>query len=391
MCFFFELSVLAIASFVTYKAYDAGEFGLLSYHDGEHCQQFGDIIGAEDVRLWSSSLGEAYVISSDDRSWLGLTVPSSRSLSERLQAAPNTGKLYYVLHEEVAALQSSNSSDQPTFNAIELVGIEDAHFHPLGIDLYSSMVDDRRKTSLFVATYTPQGNAVMVFDLHMMPSGKAIATLQSKVSSPHITNPNAVAALDHRAFFVSAWLTAEPGTLASTLEVLQKQPVSAIVHCASPGVGIKFACKPAASNLRMVNGVTYDAYAQKLYYVESLNKTVTETRWNGKTLQHVRTTETDTACDNLAVHPTKRGVLTACHPKMLTFTLHAQHVFDHAPTQVLFIPSVTASQLTMEEYLMDDGSLLPAASGAFMHPSGLMLVGSVHGKGLLACNMQKHL
>ena len=40
------------------------------------------------------------------------------------------------------------------------------------------------------------------------------------------------------------------------------------------------------------------------------------------------------ACDNLAIHPTKRGVLTACHPKMLTFTLYAQHVFAKAPSQV---------------------------------------------------------
>ena len=57
----------------------------------------------------------------------------------------------------------------------------------------------------------------------------------------------------------------------------------------------------------------------------------------------------------------------------------------------MFIPSASASALEVEEYLMNDGSLLPAASGAYMHASGLMLVGSVHGKGLLACGMQQHL
>jgi len=64
-----------------------------------------------------------------------------------------------------------------------------------------------------------QGNGVLVMDLHIVPSGMAIATLQSKVESPLIAHPNAVTALDHRSFFASAWLVAEPGTLASTLEV----------------------------------------------------------------------------------------------------------------------------------------------------------------------------
>lgn len=77
------------------------------------------------------------------------------------------------------------------------------------------------------------------------------------------------------------------------MQVLQKQPVSTIVHCSSPGVGIKFACKQAVPNLRMVNGLAFDRYGQKLYYAETLNKSVTEMRWNGKTLQHVRTTETN--------------------------------------------------------------------------------------------------
>jgi hypothetical protein len=72
---------------------------------------------------------------------------------------------------------------------------------------------------LSVLPLRPEGNAVIVFDLHMMPSGMAIATVQSKVASPMLAHPNAVTALNHRDFFASAWLVAEPGTLASTLEV----------------------------------------------------------------------------------------------------------------------------------------------------------------------------
>ena len=76
-----------------------------------------------------------------------------------------------------------------------------------------------------------------------------------------------------------------------------------------------------------------------------------------------------------------------CHPKGLTFMLHAKDHTRVAPSQALRLIPEASGSYRIEEIWYSHGHDLPASSAA-VAAEGLLYIGAVHADGFLACKLE---
>ena len=195
------------------------------------------------------------------------------------------------------------------------------------------------------------------------------------------------------------WRSQETGTLGDLVEVYGQMPWTNVVGCVADlgAAGAPVQCAEVASGLRMANGIEVDADGTRVAVVSSLDKQVVvyAAAADGDVLaplREVRRVGTRGACDNLMWTAAPGGggprLLSGCHPQALTFTWYSKEPHRrHAPCEVVRLAvDGTAGDDPVESLFLDDrGWFVSACSVAAVAADGALLVGSVHGRGVVRC------
>jgi len=352
------LLTLGVVAFLVRIPYDANEFR--SFEPIElPCHLVSDATGPEDfVVLEDNSL----LTSSDDRSWLKLMGAFS-SLSDRIAATPN-GKIVRLKDGKFVA-------------DMALTGFPHQDFHPHGLALYPTPDEPL----LFVINHRRDGEFVDVFAVDA-----DVNELHYQRSFHHelFRGINDIDVVSSDAFYVTNWLYNVPGSLAGVVDTLLQRAVAYVIYCESND------CRIVVSGLKMANGIHLDADASHVYVVETIAKRINvylRNPDNSLTFsEHIPTT---TLCDNIQPDPANPNVYyLGCHPKGLTFTLHALNHHNLAPSQVLKLTKESDGKHTIKAIYYNDGTEISASSGA-VAVNGLLYIGQVHNNGVLVCDLNQ--
>eukprot|EP01147_Barroeca_monosierra_P011279 gene11279-3319_t len=378
---------LALACFATWL-YSVGELQLLENKGVSHFRQISGYHGIEDI----VSVNGTLIASSEDRSWLRLLHPTNIPVSQRLEDTPD-GALISIGPNLIKAARNGRparlSRDQ---NFLELRGFYE-RFHPHGIDVHHLSSPEKKKMNLD-AEY-------LVATINNKPTSRGIELFAWSDTTTHAVDHittihhslfrwiNAITMVSAQSFYATNWLYEDPGTFASTMEALTKQPLGYVIFCsftASDASDVQ--CKVVLDKLRMPNGISYLPASDRVVVVQSLNKSIEiyEREETTHNLRLQRSFPTKSACDNIRPLGDER-LLTACHPKQLTFSLHSAFPNNfNSPSQVLLIDTNAQDDESAVQEIVVVASGVPfsAASVALVTDDGTsMVLGAVHDDGIL--------
>eukprot|EP00043_Microstomoeca_roanoka_P011195 m.105532 g.105532 ORF g.105532 m.105532 type:complete len:385 (-) comp15120_c0_seq2:174-1328(-) len=369
---------------LTLFLYNHGHFKHISEVGIKAPQQVRGFVGIEDVQLVNQTL----FASSDDRSWLKLLLPSSISVTERLEQQPD-GALLRINAADLQAMATGATTHlTESDHKLDLKGYT-GRFHPHGIYVYELTSAEKTAAGndnnylLACINNRPSGRYIELFRIR--DTSSKVAEHQASISHPLFRWINDVTMVSDHEFYVTNWLYNTPGTFPCLMESLQKKAVSYVVHCVfSRPDASDVQCQIVVEGLRMANGIQYLRDSNKVAVVESLNHRVgIYSRHEDGSLTIDKHLFTNSACDNLDVLSDGK-LLAACHPQSLAFAAHSVlHTF--APTQVLLLdPSADDDDSMVKEVLSTKGELYSAASVATLVNNGeTMVLGAVHVDGLL--------
>jgi len=264
-----------------------------------------------------------------------------------------------------------------SFEPLPVRNYNDPHFHPHGLGLWTN--SDPAK--LFVVNHG-KSDAVSIFDI-VEENGRPVAlSLAETLTNPLFTGINDIVPVGPSSFYVSNMLHYHPKReqFMNFIEGFTAAPWSDVVFCEKE---LTWGCSIALGSLRMPNGLETTTDLKTVFVAElGQNEVlVTERARDNSLVVRRRIPTPNTRCDNLFLND--RGqLLTACHPKGLTFVQHMMNVSNRAPTQVLVLPTTDATAFT--DVLITNGEILAAATGAASYGNKL-LVGSVMDPGFLLC------
>lgn len=245
-------------------------------------------------------------------------------------------------------------------------------FRPHGLSLLKR---DGEPARLFAISHSAEGgHSVEVFE--HAPSGGFFP--RQTLRDPLFVHPNAIAAVDARAFYL-ANDTAHPGDHSPVIDAFLRRGDSTIVYFD----GAK--ARVVASGLRFVAGIAASPDGKWVYVAEAL---AGQLRVYGRdaasgNLAFDRVVPLDAAPDNLNVDD--QGVVwLAAHPKLFAFLAHVKDPAVRAPTQVLRYDPRDGKLARPYE---SKGSPLSAGSVA-AHWRDEILIGGLFDHQVLICKTQ---
>jgi arylesterase / paraoxonase len=323
----------------------AGQFRTLAPHLPGPCQQVPGVVGGEDLTLDPARNG--VWVSSDDR-------------RATLAGRPVRGRLLFVALD--------GHQPEPTDRTPPSPG----DFHPHGLSLWTGPGGDQR---LLVINHRSDGtHTVELFDVQ--PTGTLVHA--DTIHDPLFISPNDLAATGPRSFYLGNDHGHASG-LGWALETYLGLAGANLLHHDGNSAS------EVASGLAYTNGMQLSADGRSLWVATTTGKALHRFARDPATnrLTREQSIELDTGADNIEWDGQGR-LLVAGHPRMLDFVGHASDAANKAPSQILRV--TPGEPATIEELLLDDGSLLSAASVAVAH-GGRLLLGSVFEPHLLLCQL----
>jgi len=381
-------------AFLLKLLYDFGEFQFIYPKNVRSCQRIEGFHGCED---FASLSDDRMIMSCDDRSWLGYQWVNSKNLSTRIQEQKSQGSLYL--------LDSSSSYEKPQLLTKTNYNYKD--FHPLGI----GTLEDNTGKWLFVNDNHPNGEQVDIFQIPTKENGlkenelSLFAVVKSKAFENYqMLNDLVVVPNSNGAFYVTIWLVHEPGSFQNWMDVYFLKPVSYVLFCEPPyhnflstkpkNLEVEFNCRKVVEKLKMANGITMSSNNKYLYVVETILRTMDIFVRNEETneLSLVEKVKTNSSCDNIEYNREDKYVYLGCHPKSLTFQLHAS--FPHkivAPSRIVrFKEGDNRTNNRMQVVLESVGEIIGGSSTAIKSKKKDLIVGSVHDDAYLVCHNFKY-
>ncbi len=259
------------------------------------------------------------------------------------------------------------------------------HFSPHGMDIHT--FDGR--TYLYVINHGPHQNSgpqqVLVYEV--LPDSLRFANL---IETTLFTSPNDLA-VDPRG---GVYVTNDSASRGSFLEMALALRRATVVYCAfHPGGAEKPACVVAADKLAMANGVAVRGEAvyvstsrgdELLAYRRRADGTLTEPRvvFRAPTLDNLFFREETRAGGNEGAGTDNAEILVASHPSGLRFLRHVRNPQVLSPSVIY---GIRLSDGRSRVVYSNDGSEIPAASGAFFY-EGRLYVSQVFESHLLRCS-----
>lgn len=314
--------VAAVMYLVGSTLYVAGVFTSITPNTTGSVQQvYRGIFGPEDMDL-DEAAGRLY-ISSADR-W-------------RLQKGLPSDDAIWVL--------DLDSTATPQRMAHSYTG----EFHPHGISLLKSA----SSTYLFAVNHNTNGNFVEVFVIQ----GDSLLHQQS-YSDASMCCPNDVVGVAPDKFYVTNDHGHARG-FKRTLEDYGRLPYSSLLYFD----GKQFTT--AHDGMKYANGVNVNADGSRLYVATTTGRdllTFAREAESGS-LRLVNTQSLKTGLDNIDVDA-EGNLWIAAHPKLLAFVGHAKDSTKKSPSQVLRLVPQAGDTYQVQEFFVDDGSVLSGSSVA---------------------------
>jgi len=383
--------IVLIVGFLINALYQVGEFNLLFPFNVRHCRRIEGYHGCEDFAYFSNN--DVYM-SCDDRSWLKYHAPGQEhNLSTRIANQKEQGVLYRLPHGKYDKAEK-----------VKIRGFTQPDFHPLGI---ASMEDGTGKW-LFVTDNQRDGEKVEIFrvisdnELELFSEFRfdGVGFEPHQMLNDIIAIPNSGGS-----FYVTIWLVQEPGTFGNFIDVYLKLPKTYVLFCESPSknflnnhtpqsaakkVAKGFSCRKVVEGLRMINGITRSPDSKRIYMAETTGRAMHIYDRNPKTndLTLVKKVNTYSGCDNLEVAQDGKTVYLGCHPKGMSFQLHAAYPDKLlAPSRVLKYTDTNSDDDEMEVEMVSTGEIL-SGSSLGIKMDNTLIVGSVHDDCYLLCDDQ---
>ncbi|MBU2548134.1 MAG: SMP-30/gluconolactonase/LRE family protein [Proteobacteria bacterium] len=340
--------LLTVLAFVGKTLYRAGEFKRITPLAPGDCHAVAGVLSSEDMAI-DRRTGLVF-ISSDDR----------RAVIEK-RPAQRGAVIGYNLADPVPAL-------------VDLTREFKKEFHPHGLSLFRS--PDGR-LSLFVINHTEAGHFIEIFDM----VDKRLVHRRG-ISDPLMNNPNDLLAVGPDRFYV----TNDHGSssdLGRTVEDYLQLSRAGVVYFD----GSRFS--RVVDDLSYANGIEKSPDGRTVYVAETLALRIGEygrDPENGA-LTLKRHIDLGTGVDNIMVGE-QGSLIVGCHPKLLTFSLHARDPGKQSPSQVLKIAFNPDRTYRVEEIFLSRGETLSGSSVATIF-KGKLLIGSVFDGRFLVCDMRQ--
>lgn len=342
---------------------DAGAFRKLIRRGGEHCRTIAALPGTEDMEL----VGRRLYISSDHR-------------PEHPGAPTAPGDIWFW------------NIDDPTARPERLTVSLPFELHPHGISAIRMFTGEVNATRLFVVNHGRDQSVIEVFD-HI--DGQTLLHQQT-LRDPLIITPNDIAAVSGDEFY----FTNDHGSrshLRQTLEAYARVGSGSLVHYGGAEKGFRLEEK----EINFANGLWLTADRAYLFVAAMLERQIRIYRRDNGTLSLATTLSLDTAPDNVQLDAAG-DLWVGAHPNLFKLKAHAANHTTAAPAQILRIAAPLAGLLpnqasgenqtrvaatpAIEEILLDDGTLVSAASVA-VHDGKRVFIGTIYEPKLIECTL----
>jgi len=364
-------AVLLIAARLSYFVHLTGE--LRTLHDfASGCKRhLADEIGHEDFAEFDG--GGLISIGSDHSHF---SFKSGVSMRQML-AAGGAAAGHHPVHARV--LRGGR------WRPLELTG-RPGDFAPHGLAGWSRL--GSKGSLLLVVNHRTTHDTLEIFSLR----GGAARHVRS-LSHRLLFNINDCAFATADLVYCTNWRHFETGGVFDFIEVYTQRPWSYVVAC---GVS-SGECTTAASGLKMANGIAVRNGV--VFVVESMGPHLIAYRRARDTLdlrlEFAYRIHTRSLCDNLAFDGD--GLLSGCHPRALTFAAYSK-----APRELLAPCEVLRFHDVLNASRMESGATLSLSESATVlyrdavgeefsactiaaRRRGVLWIGAVHDKGILAC------
>lgn len=336
--------LLSVVAFVVYRIVTrSGMLVTIEPRGSVSCRTVGGVVGAEDVTI-DAETGIAY-LSADDR-------------RRALAGTPVRGEIY--------ALDLGREDATP----VALTGGRPADFRPHGISLWRGAGSEKR---LFVINHPlAGGHEVVIYAV-----GDDSLDLLETIRYPELSSPNDLVAVGAREFYATNDRGYPEEGLMATLEAYLQLPVASVSHFDGEDG------RRAEGGLVFANGINASADGRTVYVAECLRRSVGVYERDPGTgaLTRRRTIDLGTCPDNIEVD--EQGMLwIAGHPRLFDLIAHRDDAATLAPTHLLRVDPASGS---VDEILLDDGSLISAASTAAV-AGDRMVVGAIFDDKVLVCD-----
>ncbi len=248
----------------------------------------------------------------------------------------------------------------------------DLFFAPHGIDIFAK----NGEKFLYVVNHGKEMNDADQSIVIYRMVGDALSFV-ARVRSEFINSPNDVAVAENGSFYV----TNDHGSRGSLWEVFWGLRRSGIAYCTLADLGAtnaKATCALAAEGLAMANGPI--VRGEKVYVTATRENALFEfkRRADGSLTEKKKIAEV-AGGDNLSRY--ERQLITASHTSNWKFFRHASSASNKAPSLIVAADPDTKSVTPL---YYNDGSEIPAASGAFIH-NGRLFISQVFEDFILEC------
>ncbi|KAM9782504.1 uncharacterized protein ACB057_014764 [Neosynchiropus ocellatus] len=344
--------VVALAVFIGHRLLKLKEIALSSREvPNKHlkCRHLDNIeYGSEDITIMKD--GMAFIST-------GLKYPGMPSFSD------DPGRLYMMdlLHPKPAPVELRIEGE-----------LDLSSFNPHGISVYTDETDD--SVYLFVVNH-PRGESHV--EIFRFVAGSTLLHLKT-VTHPLLHSVNDIVAVGVDSFYATNDHSS-PIKALHYLSIFLGLPGCDVVYY-SPGDA-----RVAASGFGSSNGINVSPDRRYIYVSDILDHEVDVfERKDGERLQHVKSVNVGSLCDNIEVDPESGDVWLGCHPngsKLMPFNPE-----DPPGSEVVRVKGILSRQPRVTQVYADDGRQLMASSVAAVF-EGKLLIGSVFQKALY-CDLQ---